>query len=178
MIKDSAIEEMGSDKIIELLKFIYDSVLNTTSLKEGPSALLSLKNSTNLDALICAHYAEINLACILAMDERYLSNNNVSKTTTNYYKLVVDTELPFKIVSLNNNKTLLSFISTDNALLTTLVVEKHNNEYTIYLPSDSNYKILCDNELIGSLYNISGELAKETKLDNSSSIISGNITLK
>ena len=178
MIKDSAIEEMGSDKIIELFKFIYDSVLNTTSLKEGPSALLSLKNSTNLDALICAHYAEINLACILAMDERYLSNNNVSKTTTNYYKLVVDTELPFKIVSLNNNKTLLSFISTDNALLTTLVVEKHNNEYTIYLPSDSNYKILCDNELIGSLYNISGELAKETKLDNSSSIISGNITLK
>ena len=176
IIKGTCLEEMGSDKFINLLRFVYDSLFNTTKLKEGLSALPTLTDGTNLKTLICAHYAEMSLANVLAMDDRYHSKSNDSTSSTGYYKLVVNTPNQFKITSLKNNKTVLSFLSSNNSLLTTLAIEKYNSGYTIYLPSDSLYKVECEEELIGAIYYIGSEYEKEFKIDNGSSIISGNIT--
>ncbi len=176
-IDGTCIEEMGSDKIIDLLKFIYNAALNTTKLKEGLANLPTLQNGTNLNAMICAHYSEINLANVLAMDDRYHTKSNTATSTTGYYKLVVNTQAQFKIISTKNNKTIFTYLSSNNSILSKLVIEKYNSGYTIYLPGDSEYIIECEEELTGILYYIGSDYLKEIKIDNSKEILKGNINI-
>ena len=176
-IDGTCIEEMGSDKIIELLKFIYNAALNTTKLKEGLANLPTLQNGTNLNAMICAHYPEINLANVLAMDDRYHTKSNTAISVTGYYTLVVNTQTPFKIISSKNNKTIFTLLSSNNSILSNLVIEKYNSGYTIYLPGDSEYTIECGEELTGILYYIGSDYLKEIKIDNSKGILKGNINI-
>ena len=176
-IDGTCIEEMGSDKIIELLKFVYNAALNTTKLKEGLANLPTLQNGTNLNAMICAHYPEINLANVLAMDDRYHTKSNTATSTTGYYKLVVNTQAQFKIISTKNNKAIFTYLTSNNSILSNLVIEKYNSGYTIYLPGDSEYTIECEEELTGILYYIGSDYLKEIKIDNSNGVLKGNIKI-
>ena len=177
IISGTCIEEMGSDKIIDLLKFVYNAALNTTKLKEGLANLPTLQNGTNLNALICAHYPEINLANVLAMDDRYHTKSNTATSTTGYYKLVVNTQAQFKIISTKNNKAIFTYLTSNNSILSNLVIEKYNSGYTIYLPGDSEYIIECSEELTGMLYYIGSDYLREIKIDNSNEVLKGNIRI-
>lgn len=135
--RSGVVETIDLEEVIELIKAALNAVLKLVS-NTGLDVVPSLFYKGNIAALASAHYPELLLCHMKALDDNY-SDGTLNTLRNDYIKIVVSKDGTH---SLRLNGTLLGSYS-NNIFGSSLTAEETNNSFIYYLESDQPYTISC-----------------------------------
>ena len=140
------IEGLNVEEMVNLLKSLIDAICNIAQDPIGLQSIPSLINFNNFSSLASAHYPELLLSHMTALDDQY-GYNSGGELTQKYLKIALNKNIDF--VLKYKNEVLASL--EDGVFKTSLVAEESNESVEIYLPTVEGYVINSNERLSGSL---------------------------
>lgn len=171
-IENTGIEGIDVDELFELVKSVIDAILSMTSSYEALQTIPTLLSMDNIKAIARAHVPEVQLAHMFALSQNY-NNKAIGSLSSSYYKLIINSSSSFTLLA--NNKEISNI--NEDSIKSSVVLEKLDNIYTYYLPTNAKYEIKSDNDVSISISLIDSSYISEQLVDNDKAmnIIKGDI---
>ncbi len=170
-LEKARLEGVTVSEMMDLLKTVVDIVFKIADSEEGLACVPSLFNFKNFHAFASAHYPELLLSHIMALDSNYVGYA-YSNLKDSFFTIEVDKTSDFTLK--NNGKVIARY---ENEILDTMMVaDEKLDKIVFFVPEAEGYVIESKEKVNFDIYLNSGEFLEEKKISEEDEIkfVGGN----